>query len=161
MTEYRIPQYCILVRHGRYHTYAVTDETRELTETGREEIRRMADHLAGREIGVRRILHSGKMRARQTAEIFAACFGVACITESRGLRPEDDPEALIRSIQAQSESTLMVGHLPLLDRVAERMSALAAYPGPLSFPQGGALCLIRNENGLQVDRMITPDMLRA
>jgi len=154
-------QYLILVRHGRYQDHAYSDESRVLTETGREEIRRVAKHIQNQGIQVSQILHSGKKRAEQTAEIFAKSLNLEQVKEAPGLHPEDDPEELIRTIEMESESTLIVSHLPLLDREAEMVPGLTGSTDPVHFPQGGTLCLIRNETGLKPQWMITPEMLKA
>jgi phosphohistidine phosphatase len=154
-------QYLILARHGRYHHHAVSDESRVLTQAGCEEIRRVARHLLDEGIRISQILHSGKKRAEQTAGIFAESLNPGQIKVSPGLRPGDDPEALIRAIEMESESTLIVSHLPLLDRVAELLPGLTGSMGPVHFPQGGTLCFIRNKSGLEAQWMITPEMLKA
>lgn len=154
-------KYLVLARHGRYHTCAVSDESRGLTETGRMEIHRVADYLISQGIRIGRILHSKLTRARQTAEIFAETLNPVQIAEMPGLCPEDDPDDLIRSIQNESESTLIVSHLPLLDRIAQRIPGVSEYPGSVYFPQGGVLCCIRTANGLEPQSLITPEMLKA
>jgi len=57
-----------LVRHGKAKSKE-EDPERHLTERGAEEVRRVARFLAAAGIQVSKILHSGKTRARQTAEI--------------------------------------------------------------------------------------------
>lgn len=153
-------QYIILSRHGRYHN-ASSDESRVLTESGRKEIGCVARHLADQGVRISQILHSGKKRAEQTAEIFAECLNPRLIRKEPGLQPEDDPEDLIRSIRAESESTLIVSHLPLIERVTDQFSGIKGFKKPVHFPQGGAMCFIRNEYGLQAQWMITPEMLKA
>ena len=64
-------RYLILTRHGRYNAHAISDESRVLTESGRNEIRNVARHLFDKGVQVKQILHSGKKRAEQTAEILA------------------------------------------------------------------------------------------
>ena len=154
-------QYLILTRHGRYNAHAISDEFRVLTELGREEIRHVAKYLFDQGVQVHQILHSGKKRAEQTAGILAERLNPKVVRPASGLHPQDDPDALIRSIEAESESTLIVSHLPLLDRVAERIPGLSQYQGPVHFPLGGTLCLIKNRDGLEAQWMVTPEMLQA
>ena len=60
-----------LVQHGE----AVpedADPSRPLSETGNRDVARVAAFLATADIRVSRVLHSGKLRAGQTAELCAA-----------------------------------------------------------------------------------------
>jgi len=154
-------KFLILTRHGRYNTYGISDESRGLTETGREEVHNVARHLFDKGVQVKQILHSGKKRAEQTAEILAQSLNPSVVKAIPGLHPEDDPDELLHSIEMESESTLIVSHLPLLDRIAERIPGLKEYSEPVHFPQGGTLCFIRSNYGLKAQWMITPEMLQA
>ena len=67
-----------LVQHGE----AVPDDVdpaRPLSQAGKKDVERLAEFLARRKLAVSRILHSGKLRAQQTAELIA-------YTNLRGLR---------------------------------------------------------------------------
>ena len=79
-----------LVQHGEARSEE-KDPERPLTDRGASDVRRVAK-LATEAGGVmvERILHSGKTRARRTAEIWAAELGIAA-TEADGLAPMDDP----------------------------------------------------------------------
>jgi phosphohistidine phosphatase len=57
-----------LAQHGDSLPEQVNPE-RPLSERGREDVRRLAEFLGGTGIQVRRVYHSGKLRARQTAEL--------------------------------------------------------------------------------------------
>jgi phosphohistidine phosphatase len=59
-----------LVQHGQCHSKEI-DPAKGLTEAGRDTARRIASVAKGYKVPVTCILHSGKKRARQTAEIFA------------------------------------------------------------------------------------------
>ncbi len=65
-----------LVQHGRSHPKDV-DPDQGLTDDGRAEVQRIADVARGYGVKVRMILHSGKTRARQTADIMAAALAPA------------------------------------------------------------------------------------
>ncbi|MGH8554307.1 MAG: histidine phosphatase family protein [Gammaproteobacteria bacterium] len=51
------------------------DPDRPLTDTGRRDIERLAKFLNAAKVRVSRIIHSGKTRAQQTAEILAKDSG--------------------------------------------------------------------------------------
>ena len=59
-----------LVQHGEA-TKETEDPARPLTEHGRQEVVKVARALARVRLGVSVIAHSGKLRARQTAELLA------------------------------------------------------------------------------------------
>ena len=59
-----------LVQHGEA-TKETEDPARPLTEHGRQEVVKVARALARVRLGVSVIAHSGKLRARQTAELQA------------------------------------------------------------------------------------------
>ena len=70
--------------------------------------------------GVRpdQVWHSGKLRARQTAELFwRACNPLAPFSAARGLQPDDPPAWLRDELAGESRSILIVGHMPHLDRL--------------------------------------------
>ena len=60
-----------LVQHGAAKSEA-EDPHRGLTNEGRRDVERMAHSLAPLRLGLGRIEHSEKLRARQTAEILTA-----------------------------------------------------------------------------------------
>lgn len=113
-----------LVQHGESKSDA-EDPTRPLTDRGREEVNAVARYVATLGIEVAQVFHSGKLRAKQTAELFAQHVVVPKgITEWEGLGPLDDP-VKAEHLVAQAEGPLMiVGHLPHLSRFG-----LFACPG--------------------------------
>src|SRR5947199_10537693 len=103
-----------LVRHGEAEREDV-DPERHLTERGAEGVRRIAA-AAVDELGVRpaRILHSGKARARQTAEIWAGLVGVE-VAEADGMAPNDDPWTWSAPLEAEPDGPgTLVGPPPHL-----------------------------------------------
>ena len=79
-----------LVRHGEAEREEV-DPERHLTHRGADVAQRIAGE-AVTDLGVRPagIFHSGKARARQTAEIWGGLVGTD-VAEADGLAPNDDP----------------------------------------------------------------------
>ncbi|MCZ6522899.1 MAG: histidine phosphatase family protein, partial [Alphaproteobacteria bacterium] len=57
-----------LVQHGEALAKEV-DAERRLSADGRRDVRRLAEFLAKSGLRVRKVLHSGKARARETAEL--------------------------------------------------------------------------------------------
>jgi phosphohistidine phosphatase len=64
-----------------------------------------------------RIIHSGKKRALQTAEIFVkALEPEAGVTKGAGLAPLDDVTQFASTLNNE-EDIMVVGHLPFLERL--------------------------------------------
>ena len=89
------------------------------------------------------IWHSGKLRARQTAEAFlVACNPFAEFKMVRGVRPDDPPEILRDALLAETRDLIVAGHIPHLTAWLE-----LAAPGSESFPLHGAVALQSDDEG--------------
>ena len=148
-----------LVQHGLATTEA-DDPARPLTEQGRDDVTRVAAH-AVEHLGVRpaRVIHSGKTRARQTAEIWAALLAVADIEEADGLAPNDDPaEWAERVASAGGADLMLVGHLPHLGRLTGLLLTGPDLGGrsPVTFTPGTLVGLERGEDGWAVTVVLPP-----
>lgn len=107
-----------LVRHGEA-VAATVDPQRPLSAPGRRAVEAVARAAAGRDVRVGAILHSGILRARQTAEIFTQILAPAQgASFNAGLLPEDDPAVAKAELEAASDSVMLVGHLPHMSRLA-------------------------------------------
>ena len=134
-----------LVQHAEAESKE-DDPERPLTAEGFANTRRMADYAARLGVRVDEIHHSGKTRARQTAEGFAAALG-APVSDSERLSPNDDVEPLARDLTKRAESLMIVGHLPHLARLASTLLAGADTPNLVSFRNAGIVRLDRNAEG--------------
>jgi len=149
-----------LIQHGEATTEEV-DPSRPLTAKGRSDVQKIASFLKG--VGARpnAILHSGKTRARQTAEIIAAQLGPDCqVREREGLAPNDPVKAFTNEISGMANDLMIVGHLPFLGKLAAMLLAGSESKNVVAFRQGGVVCLQRNEDqSWQVAWMVTPELL--
>ena len=138
-----------LVRHGEAEREEV-DPERHLTDRGAEEVKRIATH-AVEQLGVRppRIVHSGKARARQTAEIWAGLVG-AGVAEADGLAPNDDPSLWATRLQGEGDDLMLVGHLPHLERLAGLLVTGDSEQAVAGFPAGGMVGLERTDGVWEV-----------
>jgi phosphohistidine phosphatase len=106
-----------LVQHGEAVAKAV-DPERPLSEQGRADVGRLASWMGEQGVEVDRILHSGKTRARQTAELLEGLLKSGGeILQQDGLAPNDPPAAILDTLYNQGEDVLVASHLPLVDRV--------------------------------------------
>lgn len=111
-----------LVQHGEAQPEH-EDPARPLTDRGRQEVERVARAAARAGVTLDAIVHSGKLRAKQTAELLAAELRPTReVRDQAGLAPNDDP-AIIGEVIATGDGrpTMFVGHLPNLSRLASRL----------------------------------------
>jgi len=129
-----------LVQHGKSLPKDV-DPDQGLSDEGVAETERIAGVARGYQVKVARIKHSGKTRARRTAEIFAAALNPAQGAEEvAGLNPLDDVAAFAASIDAAAD-TMLVGHLPFMERMAAYLLTGSAAKPIFKFQNSGIVCL--------------------
>jgi len=114
-----------LVQHG-LATDANADAMRPLSAQGREDVTRTAGFLSLFENPrPAKILHSGKLRAEQTADMFAQAWGGISVERSLDLLLNDDPSIWSNHVASMTNDVLLVGHLPHLQRSGPRSSAFS------------------------------------
>lgn len=117
------------------------DPEQGLSDEGWAETKKIA--LAAREHGLKiaRIMHSGRKRAAQTAEIFAASLRPhGGLTQGDGLNPLDDVATFSVKID-ESEDLMLVGHLPFLERLASFLIIGIPEKSVIRFQNSGIVCL--------------------
>lgn len=138
------------------------DPSRPLSERGWKDIRKMAKHVDQcLHIQVSRIVHSGKLRAQQTAEVLAEHLQPANgVVASEDLDPLTDPKAWKSRLAKITEDTMLVGHLPHFAKLASLLLTGDENKGALAFRNGGIACLERDKNGRwSVQWLITPEII--
>jgi phosphohistidine phosphatase len=138
-----------LVQHGEAKPDS-EDPDRPLTDTGAANVRRVAAATAHL-VTVGRVVHSGKTRARQTADIWAETLGVA-VEASDGLAPGDDPT--IWADRIGDDDVMLVGHLPHLARLAGLLVAGDAACPVVAFVNGGLVGLRLAEGRWSVELVV-------
>ncbi len=145
-----------LVQHGLAMDQS-EDAARPLSDQGREGVSRTAGFLSLFEkprpvwIG-----HSGKLRAGQTADMFAEAWGGIAVKQVADLAPNDDPGIWSAHLAELSEDVMLVGHLPYMQRLAGLLICGDACSDPVRFRNGGVLCLQKGESGWTVLWHINP-----
>ncbi|MBM4296074.1 MAG: phosphohistidine phosphatase SixA [Deltaproteobacteria bacterium] len=149
-----------LVQHGEAKKEE-EDPARDLTATGMDDVKRVAEFVGKLTPAPSRVRHSGKTRARRTAEILADAWQVReGIAATDGLAPLDDPAIWAGRLSALSDPLALVGHLPHLARLAALLLCGDREKVVINFKMGGAVCLKRGEEGRWgVDWMIIPEAL--
>jgi phosphohistidine phosphatase len=132
----------ILVHHGDAVGPDI-DPMRPLSSVGRAATERIAAVAAQRGARPDVIWHSGKLRARQTAECYwKACNPFAGMSAERGLLPDDPPQWIADRVAGETRSILVASHMPYLPRLL----ALLA-PGASAFPLHGCVALEADGDG--------------
>ena len=112
-----------LVRHGEAVS-ETQDPERPLTPAGRQAVEQVARYASAKYIQVAAVFHSGILRAKQTADIFATHLRpTAGVRTMSGLLPEDDPVIARAELEAAQQSIMLVGHLPHMNRLAALLAS--------------------------------------
>lgn len=118
------------------------DPRRPLSDAGRVAVEAIAAAAAARGARPAVVWHSGKLRARQTAEAFwRACNALAEFSATRDLQPDDPPQWIRDRLRAEPRDVLIAGHFPHLPRL------LSALLGEGSFPLHGIVALTTEDDG--------------
>jgi phosphohistidine phosphatase len=144
-----------LVQHGQAATEE-EDPERPLTTKGTNDVTRVA-RLATEHLGARpvHIVHSGKSRARQTAEIWAEITG-ASVDQADALAPNDDPAVWADRLRDEAEDVMIVGHLPHVARLASMLLVGDADRSVVGFQPGGLVALERDGATWSVTALVPP-----
>jgi phosphohistidine phosphatase len=149
-----------LVQHAEAKS-ADEDPARDLTKRGQIDIENVAHHLKRLNLQIRRIVHSGKIRAQSTAKVLATHLRPpAGVSEGPGLAPLDDPEIWAERLANLDEDILLVGHLPHLARLAAILLSGNKERTVINFQMAGVVRLRRMEAGQwAVDWMLVPEII--
>jgi phosphohistidine phosphatase len=130
----------ILVHHGDAVGPDV-DPMRPLSAAGRVAVARLSSDVAARGVRPDVVWHSGKLRARQTAELFwRATNPIAEFSATRGLQPDDPPGWMRDRLAGERRTIMLVGHMPHLARLLHALRQLAGDVPP-DFPLHGCVAL--------------------
>ena len=151
--------YLYLVQHGEAVAEAV-DPNRPLSAHGRTVVEQMAAWAVRRGVRVDQIRHSGKLRAEQTAAIFAEQL---CpregVSVQPGLAPNDDVQPLADGAEGWPDSLMLVGHLPFLSRLASLLLIGDPRRPVIQFCNGGLVGLVRDERDWAIVCVIPPVLI--
>ncbi len=131
-----------LIRHA-HAIDEVDDARRPLSEKGQAQVKRVAHFLRDVErFAPEEFWHSPLRRAVETAELFARYLETkAPRTEVAGLKPEDDPGAIVGRLARARESLALVGHEPHLSALASLLVAGKASPPVFQLKKCSVLAL--------------------
>lgn len=150
-----------LIQHGEAKKEE-EDIKRPLNEKGVEDVNRTGRFLEYNKISVNRILHSTKLRAKQTAEILVKYIKVEHgLIEVSGLEPNTDIKEWYEKIIKEENDIAIVGHLPYLSKLASKLISGDENKKIVDFKQGSVLCLEKQIDNLFVIKFfILPEILQ-
>lgn len=135
-----------LVQHGK-SLPKEQDPEQGLSPEGIAEVERIAGVARGYGVQVSAIDHSGKKRARQTAELFAVALQPPQgVRERPGLNPMDDVTPVAGELDPQ-DNLMLVGHLPFMERLASYLITGKTDNLVFKFQNGGVVCLDKEPAG--------------
>ena len=129
-----------LVQHGKSLSKE-EDPEQGLSMEGSADVTRIAQ--VAKTYGVRpaAILHSGKKRTLQTAEIFTrALCDDKSPREMSGINPLDDVTVVAKALKTD-DNLMLVGHLPFMEKLAGFLITGSIERLVFKFQNGGIVCL--------------------
>jgi len=150
-----------LVQHGKSKAKE-EDPERPLNANGMSDVKKVSNFLANyTKVHVVNILHSGKLRALQTAKIFAEGLNpMQGVNHAKELEPLSSPWSWVEKLSNINNDIMIIGHLPHLHRLSDLLLSQEADKSIIKFEMGGVICLEKNESGLwSICWMIIPQIL--
>lgn len=150
-----------LVQHGEAKSKK-EDPERPLSNKGLQNIQQMARYAKHHlNIKIEQIVHSGKLRAKQTAEILEELLTPSYkIVGNKDLEPLADPKIWQKRLAEITGDTMLVGHLPHLSKLVSILLIQDEDREVITFREGVIICLEYNQqNHWIVQYIITPDTI--
>lgn len=151
--------YCM--RHGEACS-ADVDPQQALTVQGQKDVAAVGLFLRSKSFHIDHILHSPKLRARQTAELIAKIVPASQITETNQLLGHDSAlEPLIEMIRSLGEDTLLVSHLPFIGHLVQTLLVgKVQHHSMINYQPGTLVCLkLCHEHHWLLDWVVHPRLV--
>jgi len=147
-----------LMQHGEA-VDADVDPHRPLAQSGRRNARTVAQRAADSGLVLDSIVHSGKLRAAQTAALLAEALDCQRVVERPGLAPGDPVEPVAEWLLQSAVPVAVVGHLPFLDRLASQLVVGDPHAHVVAFRNAGLVRLVtRADGGCSVSWVLHPEI---
>jgi len=148
-----------LVRHGEAVSSDIDPEN-PLSPQGAENVEKIARHLGERSFPIERILHSQKLRAKQTAQIMLKYIAPeALLVEHPQMAPNDPIESAFVQAAAGDGDSMMVGHLPYLQSLLGHMVAGNDHMDLVQFNVGTTVCVSSVNGSWIIDWVLGLDQI--
>ncbi|NOQ88774.1 MAG: phosphohistidine phosphatase SixA, partial [Gammaproteobacteria bacterium] len=119
------------------------DPERPLSQRGIQQSKTIAKKLCVSEPPITSVFHSGKLRAAETAEIFARAMNISSTPAIDGLSPNDDVELLAQELNINN--ALYIGHLPHLDKLVTYLITGNENGSIITFQNSAVVCLEKHD----------------
>ena len=137
--------FLFLVHHGEAVGPEI-DPRRPLSPAGIAGVERVAARAAANAAKPAVVWHSGKLRAKQTAEaVWRACNALGEFSATRDLQPDDPPQWIRDRLRRETRDIAFAGHFPHLPRLLALL-VTGGEMGP-SFPAHGMVALVTDDEG--------------
>jgi phosphohistidine phosphatase len=150
-----------VVRHGESLSTS-PDDTRPLSEKGKDDIKRLANFIVHLNIKVNRIVHSPKYRAQETAEILSSAISLfGTIETSAQLDPLASISHIINQFNVWEGDSLIVGHMPFMGKLVNKLTSGDEDNNVVIFKPGNIVCLeLTERERWSICWMLTPILLK-
>jgi phosphohistidine phosphatase len=132
-----------------HHGVAVgpeVDARRPLSNVGMAGVARIAAKAAALGAKPDVVWHSGKLRAKQTAqEFWRACNALAEFAASKDLQPDDPPQWIRDRLRGETRDIALAGHFPFMPRLLSLLTT-GGVAGA-DFPINGIVALVTDDEG--------------
>jgi phosphohistidine phosphatase len=138
------------------------DAERSLSEMGVRDVQRMAAFLSRSDCKVARVIHSGRVRALESATLLAQVVNSGGVVEeaSGGLGPDDSPRGVAEAATGWKEDVMLVSHQPFVSRLISLLSATDESAGVVEMPTSSVACLERHQDSSwSLQWLATPALL--
>jgi len=135
------------------------DRARPLSPKGQESAARMGAWLAACKLPApHRVLHSGFVRAEQTARIIATACGWPAPAAAKNLKPDDECQAWLTPLATERSHLALVSHMPFLSTLASAL--LCGDPAALlmDFKKSSVAALERHDGAWALRWFIRPSL---
>lgn len=148
-----------LMRHGEYvQTERLVAGS--LSAKGVSDIKKLASFLQPLDIQVLQIVHSEKIRAKETANIMSAALDCSLPPQQQqGLNPDDDINQFESELSGYEDNLFVVGHLPFIPRLVAKLLCGNENKELVVFRPGTILCMEKSDDQKWlINWMISPDL---
>jgi len=148
--------YLYLIQHALSKSKE-EDPERGITDIGKAETEKMAQHFKSLNPEIHVIWQSGKKRAKETADLFAHVLGIDNrILEHTGLSPNDPLDPVISALEKMHKDVVIVGHLPFLAHLLSQLTTGTDTCKIINFKNSGIICLEKNSEKWGINWITTP-----
>jgi len=149
-----------LVQHGEAYSKQ-DDAKRPLTEKGKSDANRLAVFLRQANVKVEHVVHSGKLRAEQTAQRLVSAIAPGKKIETHdAINPNDCPVTFAISLKELPGDSLIVGHMPFLSGLVSHLVVGNENSLITAYTPGSVACLefTPKNNSWSLNWMVRPEL---